>query len=522
MASNRKYRIKRLTRRFIATVKKPGMYADHCNGLNLEVKPSGSKSWVKRYKRKGEKPRHMGLGSYSLYDLEQARELARKHTQEIREGLDPIDHRIAQREAERKAREVQEIKAITVEDILLEYLRRKAKKWYGKTPQTIERRIKKHFLSQSAFANLPVEEVRPAHIEAVIEPIKALTPDLARHCVGYLYRAFEIARAKDWRTAANPASKVALEELLEGLWDHEPTNLGKLPYWEVPAFMKWLATPLGEPGMSLTIAEASAQVEIDRSEILRAIHDNRIRARRPEGGRSDRGSKTPWIIEPADLYERYPRKNFATIKRPQFSLTQFLLRFSILTATRPAEARYMTWDELNHDDTRWTMQWFRTKEGKKMKPPKRPRVTPLSLQARQIIHFMRTVQNETGPASRFVFAHSPAFFLGTGAHAKTGQPMSEQPVRDLIYKRFHDRIDRGESITAHGTARGSFSAWANDQGKYSHETIEMALGHILGNVTSRAYNDAERIVLRLTLFNAWGAYATGPEPIPADVVPLRA
>ena len=79
---------KRLTARFVETVKKAGKYFDE-NGLFLRVKEGGSKKWVQRYTFSG-KRREMGLGSAKVISLAKARQDALKNLLLIREGKDPI------------------------------------------------------------------------------------------------------------------------------------------------------------------------------------------------------------------------------------------------------------------------------------------------------------------------------------------------------------------------------------------------------------------------------------------------
>ena len=59
------------------------------DGLMLELKPSGSKSWVVRLQAGG-KRRDYGLGSFKDIGLSEARDLARDYRKKLRLGLDPI------------------------------------------------------------------------------------------------------------------------------------------------------------------------------------------------------------------------------------------------------------------------------------------------------------------------------------------------------------------------------------------------------------------------------------------------
>ena len=66
------------------------------SGLLLQVTPSGGKSWLLRT-MVGTKRREIGLGGYPDVLLAVAREKARELKDKIRQGIDPIEERKAQR-----------------------------------------------------------------------------------------------------------------------------------------------------------------------------------------------------------------------------------------------------------------------------------------------------------------------------------------------------------------------------------------------------------------------------------------
>src|SRR6476469_2895609 len=72
----------------VKSLSQPGRYIDG-DGLMLEVKPTGSKSWVVRL-QSGGKRRDYGLGSFKDIGLSEARDLARDYRKKVRLGLDPI------------------------------------------------------------------------------------------------------------------------------------------------------------------------------------------------------------------------------------------------------------------------------------------------------------------------------------------------------------------------------------------------------------------------------------------------
>ena len=86
---------KALSAAFCRTVTDPGRYCDG-NGLYLQVDPTGARRWVQRLVVRG-KSRALGLGSFSLVSLAEAREQARTNRRTARTGGDPLaDRRRAQ------------------------------------------------------------------------------------------------------------------------------------------------------------------------------------------------------------------------------------------------------------------------------------------------------------------------------------------------------------------------------------------------------------------------------------------
>jgi hypothetical protein len=81
----------------VTKTSKPGYYGD--GGLWLQVAPSGSKSWIFRFKTAG-RQREMALGGLSTVDLAKARTLARECRSLLLEGKDPIEARKAVRLAD--------------------------------------------------------------------------------------------------------------------------------------------------------------------------------------------------------------------------------------------------------------------------------------------------------------------------------------------------------------------------------------------------------------------------------------
>lgn len=83
--------MKRLSVTAVRSATRPGRLSDG-DGLYLFVKPGGSKSWVCRVQKAGNR-RDFGLGSASKVSLAEARERAQEIRSQVEMGLDPIFER---------------------------------------------------------------------------------------------------------------------------------------------------------------------------------------------------------------------------------------------------------------------------------------------------------------------------------------------------------------------------------------------------------------------------------------------
>ena len=83
----------------VAKAKGPAVLHDG-GGLYLRVSPTGSRSWVFRFQLDG-KRRDMGLGPYPDVSLAEARAKAVTHRKQRHDGIDPLEAKDAQRQAQR-------------------------------------------------------------------------------------------------------------------------------------------------------------------------------------------------------------------------------------------------------------------------------------------------------------------------------------------------------------------------------------------------------------------------------------
>lgn len=89
---------KELSAAEVRRITHPGKGRNKCvpvggvDGLQLQVTPTGARSWLLRVMVKG-KRRELGLGPYPDVPLAQARDRARGIRQKIWEGVDPLEEK---------------------------------------------------------------------------------------------------------------------------------------------------------------------------------------------------------------------------------------------------------------------------------------------------------------------------------------------------------------------------------------------------------------------------------------------
>jgi integrase len=248
-----------LTTKQIAKLKKPGRYGDG-HGLYLQVQSPTNRSWLLRFERQG-RERWMGLGPLHTYDLNEARERARKARQQLYDGTDPLEARAA----ERAQRALEAARAITFEKAARDYFDGHEKKW----------RNAKHraqFLSTMqtyAFpkiGRLPVAAIDTGMVLKVIEPIWADITETANRVRGRIEAVLDWSKVRGYRSGDNPARwRGHLSEVLPARGRIQKTNHhAALPYAELPAFMAVLHEREGVAAQALefTILTAARTGEV--------------------------------------------------------------------------------------------------------------------------------------------------------------------------------------------------------------------------------------------------------------------
>jgi hypothetical protein len=177
-------------------------------GLYLSYRESFAvPRWVFRYRLDG-KPRKMDLGTYAILSLADARKTARELRARVALGYDPAAEKqerkraaAAKIEADRNARTVAELADEYFERMILG-------RW--KHPNIVRSRIERDI--KPAIGKLAVEDVKPAHIDAMLQAVvKRGAPTTANDVLRWVRRMFDFA-VKRHLVQYNPAAAFTLAD----------------------------------------------------------------------------------------------------------------------------------------------------------------------------------------------------------------------------------------------------------------------------------------------------------------------
>jgi integrase len=214
-----------LTAAYLATDLAPGKHFDGGNiGLFLRVEPNGKRFWVQRLTVKGKRT-EIGLGSFPLIKLADARSRATENKRLAVMGGDPL-------EAKRKAKD-----ALTFAKAMDLFLAKKSAE-FGNEKHAKQWRSTLDAYAVPVLGNLPIAAVETRHVLKVLEPIWTEKTVTASRLRQRIEAVLSWATVAGHRTGDNPARwKGNLAELLAkpgkvaDKGNHPALALADLPRW---------------------------------------------------------------------------------------------------------------------------------------------------------------------------------------------------------------------------------------------------------------------------------------------------
>lgn len=247
----------------------PGRHADG-GGLYLQVKPSGTRSWVFRV-MVGGKRTAIGLGPAdgpNAVPLAKAREIARGMAGESLQGRLPASPRQS-----RKAAAEARSSVVTFAEMAAEHIHAKGKGWRNpKHRQQWENTLKVY--AYPIMGTKAVGEIETADVLRAVQPIWQTKPETASRLRGRIEAVLDAAKVLGHRTGENPARWRGHLALLlpapskaKAARNREAGRDGRhaaLPYGELPAFMQALEAREGMAALALrfTILAAARSGEV--------------------------------------------------------------------------------------------------------------------------------------------------------------------------------------------------------------------------------------------------------------------
>lgn len=168
------------------------------SGLYLRIE-GGSRSWVFRYVHLGHR-RRMGLGSYPLVSLAEAREAARDALRTRNSGTDPLIARQAAREAARRAH----AQRLEFDKAAEAFIREHESTWRNVKHVQQWRNTLSSYASPH-FGPVPVSDIDQAMVLRALSPIWKTKTETASRLRGRIEQVLDWATAHGHRSGPNPA-----------------------------------------------------------------------------------------------------------------------------------------------------------------------------------------------------------------------------------------------------------------------------------------------------------------------------
>ena len=201
----------------------------------------------------------------------------------------------------------------------------------------------------------------------------------------------------------------------------------------------------------------------------------------------ERSEVSPIVHHPAMKFTDVPA--FMSELRARTEVSAAALQFLILTAARTGEVTGATWPEIDWHERIWIVPADRMKSG-------RVHVVPLSTGALAALQTMQPLRDIGGG------------FLFPGRNSRG---LSSMTLLALLQRRMN------RHVTVHGF-RSSFRDWCGDVNGVPREIAELALAHVVGDDTERAYRRGNAIEKRRELMQQWCDYLL---PLTTATIPLR-
>jgi integrase len=434
-----------------------------CDNLYIQVQNKGSRrrSWLFRWvDRKTGKYKSIGLGPYPTVSIDQAREKALIHRQQLLEGKDPRKERDAEKVDILIARKLVKSVHEVTDEWFEKDIARKSPQYRG----TISNQLHKYVYP--TIGNMPIQKVDANIIldkvgsprkrdgeGEVFEPLREMWPRItptANDVLRWLERIFKFAIKRKYYHGENPA--VEARDSLPSKSDvYRKKHRSELPYEDVGRFMQ----------------------------ALRAYEDRSVRK------------------------EGHPP-------------IAFLLEFNVLTGARLSEGRFAQWKEFDLPSMTWTTPWQHLKMGRvHQKNLPRPITKPMLAMLGKITHASPGLDRDA------LIAHLEEIKRTSPDALVFPGPRSGKAISTGNMAVFVANVIRWDiKIHAHAF-RGTLRNWMHAKTTFKDKLWKIQVDHKVGiDESDAAYGRDKLLEQRRPFMELWGEYCSKPAPQPqtGDVV----
>lgn len=275
-------------------------------GLSLNITETGARSWIFRV-TVGAKRRHIGLGSFPEVSLAEARELALDLKRKVKDGVDPI----AERQAERAALVATQKQSTTFEEAFDRYYEEKVQ---GELKNAKHIKQWRSSLATYAFPILGRKSVATIAVEdvcAVLRPIWTTKNETASRVRQRIESVLDWSKVMGLREDENPARwKGNLQQLLPSPSKVQQEN--RYPAVALDDMASWFSTLKTRQGMAAN-ALAFLTLTAARSGEVRGAQWHEMNLERgiwtvpAERMKANREHRVPLSRAASDLLRTLPR-----------------------------------------------------------------------------------------------------------------------------------------------------------------------------------------------------------------------
>jgi integrase len=224
---------------------KPGMHSDG-NGLYLRVQNSGAKGWIFRFQLNGRR-REMGLGILEDKPVVDARTEALNLSKLVRQGIDPIEERKAQRIAD-LSNSIRKVP--TFSEAATQFIDSKEDGWRNAKHRQQWRNTLSTYCAP--FNSKSVETVTIDDVEGILRPIWLSKTETAARILTRIVRVISYAADKGWSEDDAGTWSSRLHRRLPAIKKSERVvHYPALPFLQISAFMTDLHTRPGTAAKAL-------------------------------------------------------------------------------------------------------------------------------------------------------------------------------------------------------------------------------------------------------------------------------